>query len=145
MSGHCSSVDSLHLSSVKTCQAIIHLSLLPPPLSAAPETGIGLRLLACLHHFVTVRDPVSIPLMLGLPENCLGRHERASDLTFAELDTCLQGEMVNNIERNVMNAADYVEHAKEETKKAIKYQSKARRVSCALKTEPSFGFSSLGL
>ncbi|OBS58042.1 hypothetical protein A6R68_10838, partial [Neotoma lepida] len=39
-----------------------------------------------------------------------------------------QGEMVNNIERNVMNAVDYVEHAKEETKKAIKYQSKARRV-----------------
>ncbi|XP_033075986.1 syntaxin-2 isoform X5 [Trachypithecus francoisi] len=38
-----------------------------------------------------------------------------------------QGEMINNIERNVMNATDYVEHAKEETKKAIKYQSKARR------------------
>lgn len=37
--------------------------------------------------------------------------------------------MVNNIERNVVNAVDYVEHAKEETKKAIKYQSKARRVS----------------
>lgn len=37
--------------------------------------------------------------------------------------------MINNIEKNVMNAADYVEHAKEETKKAIKYQSKARRVS----------------
>ncbi|XP_059977091.1 syntaxin-2 isoform X1 [Lagenorhynchus albirostris] len=38
-----------------------------------------------------------------------------------------QGEMINNIEKNVMNATDYVEHAKEETKKAIKYQSKARR------------------
>ncbi|XP_058512589.1 syntaxin-2 isoform X2 [Ochotona princeps] len=38
-----------------------------------------------------------------------------------------QGEMTNNIERNVVSAADYVEHAKEETKKAIKYQSKARR------------------
>lgn len=38
-----------------------------------------------------------------------------------------QGEMVNNIERNVVNAVDYVEQAKEETKKAIKYQSKARR------------------
>uniref|UniRef100_A0A2K5K9X7 Syntaxin-2 n=1 Tax=Colobus angolensis palliatus TaxID=336983 RepID=A0A2K5K9X7_COLAP len=38
-----------------------------------------------------------------------------------------QGEMLNNIERNVMNATDYVEHAKEETKKATKYQSKARR------------------
>ena len=40
-----------------------------------------------------------------------------------------KGEMINNIEKNVMNATDYVEHAKEETKKAIKYQSKARRVS----------------
>lgn len=39
-----------------------------------------------------------------------------------------KGEMINNIERNVMNASDYVEHAKEETKKAVKYQSKARRV-----------------
>ncbi|XP_051693595.1 syntaxin-2 isoform X4 [Oryctolagus cuniculus] len=38
-----------------------------------------------------------------------------------------QGDMINNIEKNVMNAADYVEHAKEETKKAIKYHSKARR------------------
>nr|XP_033812270.1 syntaxin-2 isoform X1 [Geotrypetes seraphini]XP_033812271.1 syntaxin-2 isoform X1 [Geotrypetes seraphini] len=38
-----------------------------------------------------------------------------------------QGEMINNIEKNVMNAADYVEHAKEETKKAVRYQSKARR------------------
>lgn len=37
--------------------------------------------------------------------------------------------MVNSIEKNVMNAVDYVEHAKEETKKAVKYQSKARRVS----------------
>lgn len=36
--------------------------------------------------------------------------------------------MINNIEKNVMNASDYVEHAKEETKKAVKYQSKARRV-----------------
>ncbi|KAL8180230.1 UNVERIFIED_CONTAM: Syntaxin-2 [Gekko kuhli] len=41
----------------------------------------------------------------------------------------VQGEMVNSIEKNVMNAVDYVEHAKEETKKAVKYQSKARRPS----------------
>ncbi|XP_004635910.1 syntaxin-2 isoform X3 [Octodon degus] len=38
-----------------------------------------------------------------------------------------QGEMINNIEKNVMNATEYVEHAKEETKKAVRYQSKARR------------------
>ncbi|XP_069789665.1 syntaxin-2-like isoform X2 [Narcine bancroftii] len=38
-----------------------------------------------------------------------------------------QGEMVNNIETNVVNATEYVERAKEETKKAMRYQSKARR------------------
>ncbi|XP_023576395.1 syntaxin-2 isoform X1 [Octodon degus] len=41
-----------------------------------------------------------------------------------------QGEMINNIEKNVMNATEYVEHAKEETKKAVRYQSKARRRRC---------------
>ncbi|XP_077917272.1 syntaxin-2 isoform X2 [Halichoerus grypus] len=51
-------------------------------------------------------------------------HEMFTDMAmFVET----QGEMINNIEKNVMNAADYVEHAKEETKKAIKYHSKARR------------------
>ncbi|XP_053327688.1 syntaxin-2 isoform X2 [Spea bombifrons] len=38
-----------------------------------------------------------------------------------------QGEMINSIEKNVLNAVEYVEHAKEETKKAVKYQSKSRR------------------
>ncbi|XP_044846349.1 syntaxin-2 isoform X3 [Mauremys mutica] len=38
-----------------------------------------------------------------------------------------QGEMINSIEKNVMNASDYIEHAKEKTKEAVKYQSKARR------------------
>lgn len=51
--------------------------------------------------------------------------------------------MINNIEKNVMNATDYVEHAKEETKKAIKYQSKARRVSLVLKNWSAF-FSGFG-
>ncbi|XP_029018519.1 syntaxin-2 isoform X1 [Betta splendens] len=38
-----------------------------------------------------------------------------------------QGEMVNNIEKNVSNAAEYVCRAKEETKKAVRYQKKSRR------------------
>ncbi|KAM4808436.1 syntaxin-2 isoform 2-T2 [Rhinophrynus dorsalis] len=38
-----------------------------------------------------------------------------------------QGEMINSIEKNVENAEEYIEHAKEETKKAVKYQSKSRR------------------
>ncbi|GCB76623.1 hypothetical protein scyTo_0018359, partial [Scyliorhinus torazame] len=38
-----------------------------------------------------------------------------------------QGEMINNIETNVVNATEYIERAKEETKRAVRYQSKARR------------------
>ncbi|XP_061672632.1 syntaxin-2 isoform X4 [Syngnathoides biaculeatus] len=38
-----------------------------------------------------------------------------------------QGEMVNNIESNVSNAAEYICRAKEETKKAVRYQKKSRR------------------
>ncbi|KAJ7309722.1 hypothetical protein JRQ81_007784 [Phrynocephalus forsythii] len=39
----------------------------------------------------------------------------------------VQGEMVDSIENNVLKASEYIEQAKEETKKAVKYQSKARR------------------
>ncbi|XP_037633369.1 syntaxin-2 isoform X3 [Sebastes umbrosus] len=38
-----------------------------------------------------------------------------------------QGDMVNNIENNVSNAAEYICSAKEETKKAVRYQKKSRR------------------
>uniref|UniRef100_H0XUL4 t-SNARE coiled-coil homology domain-containing protein n=1 Tax=Otolemur garnettii TaxID=30611 RepID=H0XUL4_OTOGA len=38
-----------------------------------------------------------------------------------------QGETINNIERNI-NAIDYVEHAKEEMKKAIKHCDKVRKI-----------------
>ena len=40
-----------------------------------------------------------------------------------------QGEMIDRIEYNVEQAVDYIETAKADTKKAVKYQSKARRVS----------------
>uniref|UniRef100_A0A8C9XKB7 Syntaxin-4 n=1 Tax=Sander lucioperca TaxID=283035 RepID=A0A8C9XKB7_SANLU len=38
-----------------------------------------------------------------------------------------QGEMVNRIETNIKNSADYVEKAKENTEKAVTYQQKARK------------------
>lgn len=38
-----------------------------------------------------------------------------------------QGDMVNNIEVNVLKSVDHVETAKAETKKAVKYQSRARK------------------
>ena len=44
----------------------------------------------------------------------------------------LQGEMIDRIEHNVENAAEFVQRAVVDTKKAVKYQSKARRVSMNL-------------
>lgn len=40
-----------------------------------------------------------------------------------------QGEMVDRIEYNVEHAKEYVDKAVADTKKAVQYQSKARRVS----------------
>lgn len=42
----------------------------------------------------------------------------------------MQGEMIDRIEYHVEHAVDYVQTATQDTKKALKYQSKARRVSC---------------
>ncbi|XP_027973802.1 syntaxin-3 [Eumetopias jubatus] len=38
-----------------------------------------------------------------------------------------QGEMLDNIELNVMHTVDHVEKAREETKRAVKYQGQARK------------------
>ncbi|XP_061624780.1 syntaxin-2 isoform X2 [Phyllopteryx taeniolatus] len=48
---------------------------------------------------------------------------------FADMATLVetQGQMVNNIEKHVSNAAEYICRAKEETKKAVRYQKKSRR------------------
>lgn len=50
----------------------------------------------------------------------------------------LQGEMIDRIEYNVEHSVDYVERAVSDTKKAVKYQSKARRVSHDTGWGPSF-------
>ena len=39
-----------------------------------------------------------------------------------------QGEMIDRIEYKVEQVVDYIESAKQDTKKAVKYQSKARKV-----------------
>lgn len=39
-----------------------------------------------------------------------------------------QGEMIDRIEYNVEHSVDYVERAVSDTKKAVKYQSQARKV-----------------
>ena len=48
----------------------------------------------------------------------------------------LQGEMIDRIEYHVEHAVDYVQTATQDTKKALKYQSKARRVSDSKYTPP---------
>lgn len=54
-----------------------------------------------------------------------------------------QGEMLDNIELNVMHTVDHVEKARDETKKAMKYQSQARKVrfSFCLQTAESVLFA----
>lgn len=47
--------------------------------------------------------------------------------------------MIDRIEYNVEHAVDYVERAVSDTKKAVKYQSKARRVSGQLCPSPCPG------
>ena len=42
--------------------------------------------------------------------------------------------MIDRIEYNVEQAVDFVQAAKSDTKKAVKYQSKARRVSTWMST-----------
>ncbi|XP_054274618.1 syntaxin-1A-like isoform X1 [Macrosteles quadrilineatus] len=48
-----------------------------------------------------------------------------------------QGEMIDRIEYHVEHAVDYVQTATQDTKKALKYQSKARRVSHVSRQMPS--------
>lgn len=45
--------------------------------------------------------------------------------------------MIDRIEYHVEHAVDYVQTATQDTKKALKYQSKARRVSFVPTTQPS--------
>ena len=57
----------------------------------------------------------------------------------AGVPLALQGEMIDRIEYNVEHSVDYVERAVSDTKKAVKYQSKARRVSSPVLPESKIG------
>ncbi|ETN62659.1 Syntaxin 1A [Anopheles darlingi] len=56
-----------------------------------------------------------------------------------------QGEMIDRIEYHVEHAMDYVQTATQDTKKALKYQSKARRVSNVSDLYSNFVFFSFFL
>ncbi|KAG8122867.1 hypothetical protein E2320_018328 [Naja naja] len=61
--------------------------------------------------------------MTGLAENPGQRRLKAP----FHVDVRKEGEMIDRIEYNVEHSVDYVERAVSDTKKAVKYQSKARR------------------
>ncbi|NWT63144.1 STX2 protein, partial [Erythrocercus mccallii] len=101
---------SIFTSDVWLC---VSLSILPKIISDSQITRQALNEIESRHKDI-----------MKLESSIRELHEMFMDMAmFVET----QGEMINNIEKNVMNATDYVEHAKEETKKAVKYQSKARR------------------
>lgn len=50
---------------------------------------------------------------------------------------------MNRIENHVQEAQDYVDTAKQDTKKAIRYQSRARRVSNTTKNDINMGVEQL--
>lgn len=46
--------------------------------------------------------------------------------------------MIDRIEYNVEHSVDYVERAVSDTKKAVKYQSQARKVTCLFRRDVSY-------
>ena len=67
-------------------------------------------------------------MLLGLYGQLLGPCLKYNDYLWCVV-VVLKGEMIDRIEYNVEHAVDYVQTATQDTKKALKYQSKARRVS----------------
>lgn len=49
-------------------------------------------------------------------------------MCLTEFFVCIQGDIVDNIEKNVSQSVDHIIEAKEQTKKAVRYQTKARKV-----------------
>lgn len=56
----------------------------------------------------------------------------SNSISLSKKKKIFQGEMIDRIEYHVEHAVDYVQTATQDTKKALKYQSKARRVSVFL-------------
>ena len=69
--------------------------------------------------------PSSLPNILCLPLIC----GHACETFPLPVNCVVQGEMIDRIEYHVEHAVDYVQTATKDTKKAMIYQSKARRVS----------------
>lgn len=103
-------------------------------LSPDPRAARGARCLRACSRRVTVPLSFAGPGMgRAMAARCgrAARKEEAHICMHGRVGSvpALQGEMIDRIEYNVEHSVDYVERAVSDTKKAVKYQSKARRVS----------------
>ena len=84
------------------------------------------------NYCTTFRCDYSSLLPLNHPESIATAHRvfcvNSKWWIIATLWSCLQGEMLDRIEYQCEQAVDYVETARQDTKKAAKYQSGARKV-----------------
>ncbi|KAJ8342947.1 hypothetical protein SKAU_G00328750 [Synaphobranchus kaupii] len=76
--------------------------------------------------FSVLRDllRLSVPLKISFPWPYTAK---AEPYHASRVELITAGEMIDRIEYNVEHSVDYVERAVSDTKKAVKYQSKARR------------------
>ena len=87
----------------------------------------------CLPSLTTAHPPHTTATILNTPPyhhpppstTTIHRHHHHFTTTATSSP---QGEMIDRIEYNVEKSIDYIETAKTDTTKAVKYQSKARRV-----------------
>lgn len=89
-----------------------------------PQSSIHIYSLYCLDL------PVFTPLLQHNIFCPTTKNKQIPSLLYVALpSSTTQGEMIDRIEYHVEHAMDYVQTATQDTKKALKYQSKARRVS----------------
>ena len=88
----------------------------------------------CANHWHCLRITSPESNWYHAEGSCNGNpHPRLSTavvVAYSCVRVAVQGEMIDRIEHNVEKAVDYVETAAADTKKAMKYQSAARKVSC---------------
>lgn len=123
--------ETLSAPSLKKLALTLLLSLFLP-------LSLSFLLAACLSLFLLIRPSFpSVPYLFSVSlcsSSCLHMCFPLSFsclhvLNTSSVTTLSQGEMIDRIEYNVEHSVDYVERAVSDTKKAVKYQSKARRVS----------------
>ena len=98
--------------------------LLPSPTTHLPLPAFSNHCTPTTHH----RHYSQHTTLPPSTTTTIHRHHRHHHHFTTTATSSPQGEMIDRIEYNVEKSIDYIETAKTDTTKAVKYQSKARRV-----------------